>query len=52
MSQDALLPVLGRCPLCEDRLNNGCLLATYAADDSWPRMLAECPDCSEIVSPV
>lgn len=46
-----LLPVLGHCPLCEQELGSETLLAAYAGADEWPRMLAECPYCREIVHP-
>jgi hypothetical protein len=52
MSQDTLLPVLGHCPLCERQLDSEQLLATYTGDDGWPRMLAECPFCVEVVHPL
>lgn len=51
MGQETPLPVLGRCPLCERRLQSRTLLATYAVEDEWPRMLAECPHCTEVVCP-
>lgn len=51
MNQNSMLPVLGRCPLCEQRLDSEYLLAAYV-DDGWPRMLAECPECVEVVHPL
>lgn len=51
MNRDTLLPVLGHCPLCERQLDSEQLLAAYTGEDEWPRMLAECPFCSEVVHP-
>ena len=51
MARDTLLPVLGRCPLCDQHIASQYLLATYETDDEWPRLLAECPTCAEVVHP-
>lgn len=44
-------PRLGECPLCEARIPHEELLAEYRHPDEWPRLLAECPSCSEVVAP-
>lgn len=52
MSQGSVLPVLGRCPLCDRRIDAAALLATYTVEGEWPRILAECRDCGELVQPL
>ncbi len=44
-------PNLGQCPRCETTVSAGRLVIDYRHPEEWPRMLAECPNCSEIVAP-
>ena len=44
-------PRLGACPDCEANIPRDDLLAEYTHPDKWPKMLAECPGCGEVVSP-
>ena len=44
-------PRLGACPDCEATIPRDDLLAEYTHPDEWPKMLAECPGCGEVVSP-
>lgn len=44
--------VLGRCPNCESRIPSDQSRLTFEPDDGWPRMLAECGECGEVVPPV
>lgn len=42
--------MLGRCPLCGDRLGERSLLAVRESD-SWSTMFAECRACDAVVNP-
>ena len=42
---------LGKCPLCEAIISEDGLLADYRHPDEWPRLLATCPECVEVVAP-
>lgn len=44
--------ILGWCPCCGSRLSREQLLARYDPPEGWPRMLAECGRCEEVVLPV
>lgn len=44
-------PRLGACPLCEATIPHGALVAEYRHPDEWPKLLAECSHCDEVVSP-
>jgi hypothetical protein len=44
-------PRLGDCPLCAATIPPARLLAEYRHPDEWPRLLAECPGCDEVVAP-
>lgn len=44
-------PILGRCPICGAQIPPAGLLASYSVEEEWPRMLAECGRCAEIVGP-
>ena len=44
-------PRLGACPDCEATIPPANLLAEYTHPDEWPKMLAGCPGCGEVVSP-
>ncbi|MEF8814172.1 MAG: hypothetical protein V5A55_10185 [Halovenus sp.] len=43
---------LGRCPNCEARIPSDQSRLTYEPTEGWPRMLAECGECGEVVPPV
>jgi hypothetical protein len=49
--QRAPEPRLGACPDCEATIPRDDLLAEYTHPDEWPKMLAVCPGCGEVVSP-
>lgn len=44
-------PRLGDCPLCDTTIPLEDLVAEYRHPDEWPKLLAECPECTEIVAP-
>ena len=44
--------ILGRCPHCDSEIPAGKLLLSYEPEEGWPRMLAECGFCEEVVGPV
>lgn len=43
---------LGLCPLCNSRIPAERLIVNYTPAEGWPRMLAECGTCEEVVGPV
>lgn len=44
--------MLGRCPLCTAEIPIEQLVVSYEPESGWPRMLAACVTCDEIVRPV
>lgn len=44
-------PTLGVCPSCEAALPTTSLVVRYDAATEWPRMLAACRGCDEVVHP-
>jgi len=44
--------ILGRCPNCESRIPSDQARLTYTPPEGWPRMLAACGECGEVVPPV
>jgi hypothetical protein len=44
-------PILGACPDCAVPIPSSNLLARYETDGGWPRFLAECPRCEDLVHP-
>lgn len=42
---------LGDCPLCDTTIPPEALVADYRHPDEWPKLLAECPHCADIVAP-
>jgi hypothetical protein len=48
----AATSILGDCPNCGGLVTRAGLLALYRAEGEWPRMLAACSACDEIVDPV
>lgn len=50
--REGRLSHLGVCPDCETEIPTANLLIMAESSSGWPRMLAKCPECGEIVSPV
>lgn len=42
---------LGRCPGCGETIPSSRLLIRYQTSEGWPRLFAECPQCTDVVHP-
>lgn len=45
-------PALGRCGSCGATIPRQRLAVRYEMAGEWPRLLAGCPDCGDVVHPV